>query len=543
MDFPFSTSSFFFTALLWLFLLMGLLLSMLKALYWTYRWQIKEYRLDRMRDFLSTYTGKRWIWNMWNVAEIAFLVAAVISSYSLSAEVANWVTAFAVLFLALETVNYLRYRLRPVLTFKAMTIGVGAVIIGGISIILMGVYADVSIVRAVLVAVIAQPFLVALLVLIFAPVTMYQRKRVIDQARAKMEKLNPIVIGITGSYGKTTTKEALKAVLSERFEVLETAKNINTDIGVAQTILSKLDERHEVFIVEMGAYKIGEIQKICDLVSPIIGVITAIKDQHVSLFGSLEAIKDAKSELIESLPASGLAIVNADSDAAREVHDRTDAKVRFFSTLDVAHSYADNVEPGHGYVDMRMHLAAESANVRLPLSGKQAIPPFLASALVAERLGMTLNEIVAGVAKAEPVEGTMHLRTARHGIQLIDDSYNSNPDGFIAALDYLELFTNSRKVVVTTGMYELGERSAAEHLRVGKYIGQVADMLIITSNDHADVLIQGAMEGGLTESAIFVQPNTQKVIDDLFSQFGNDDVVLAEGRISSRLIQNLLTNV
>lgn len=539
----FDTSSFFFMALLWLFLFMGLLLSMLKSLYWTYRWQLKEYRFDRMRDFLGTHTGRKWIWNVWNVLEIAFLLAAFVASVSFPGNIETTVTGIAVLFLAAETANYLRYRLRPVLTFKAMTIGVGAVVLGAVAIALLGFLIDMGIVRAVLVAIILQPFFVMLLVVLFQPVTMAQRKRVIEQARQKLETMNPVVIGVTGSYGKTTTKEALKTVLSQKFNVLATPKNINVDIGVAQTILNQLEPEHEVLIVEMGAYKMGEIDAICNLVSPIIGVITAIKDQHVSLFGSLEAIKDAKSELIASLPASGMAVLNADSEGALSVHDRTDAKVRFYSITDVAHSYASDIQPATGHIGFDLHVGSEKRRVDLQLAGKQSIPSFLAAALVGERLGMTIDQIAAGVAAAESVEGTMHLRTARHGIQLIDDSYNSNPDGFIAALDYLELFTYSRKIVMTTGMYELGDRSDEEHMRVGERIGEVADMLIITSKDHAAPLIEGALKGGLTESAIIVQPSPQVIIDKQFSEFGNDDVVLAEGRVPSVLIDTLLTNV
>jgi UDP-N-acetylmuramoyl-tripeptide--D-alanyl-D-alanine ligase len=367
-----------------------------------------------------------------------------------------------------------------------------------------------------------------------------QKQRIMEGAKAKMKTVHPIVIGVTGSYGKTSTKEFLKTILSQRYNVLATPKNVNVDIGIASVVLNELNEKHDVFIVEMGAYRRGEIASSCDIVHPIIGVITTIKEQHLALFGSREAIKHAKAELYQSLPPSGLAVVNRDNPQCIEVANLTDAKKKFFSTQDVAHVYASDIHVEPNELMFTLHCGSEKSSVRTALHGQQVVPSILAAVVVADHLGMSLKEIIAGIEKLEPLEGSMHLRSGKNHALIIDDHYNSNPDGFLAAINYLSIFQERRKIIITPGMMELGSESDMHHRTVGARAGEVADLLFITKDDFAKPLWDAAKSGGLQEERIIIEDRPGKLIERLSECITPNDVVLIEGRIYKNVYNALL---
>jgi UDP-N-acetylmuramoyl-tripeptide--D-alanyl-D-alanine ligase len=512
----------------------------LKTLYWAYLWQLKEYRTDRMRDFLLSPSGRRTIWSPRNLAEFLLLMWFVVAEVVLS-PTPIVIELTAVLFagvLFMNAVLYGRQRLVPVWTAKAVAL-VALMItlqVGVLGLLFLTTVSELLAMAAVLVI---TPLSVSLAVLAFQPLTAVQKQRVIRRAKAKITELQPTVIGVTGSYGKSSTKEFLAAILGERFSTLATPKNINVDIGVAQTILDSLRPEHEVFVVEMGAYRPGEIDAICDLVSPIIGVLTAINEQHLALFGSLQAIIDTKSELLEALPAAGLAVVNRDIPACMEAAERTTARRKFFSVQDVAHTYATDIQVEPTRVRFLLHIGAERLPAVAHLAGAQVVPSLLAAATVAAHMGMTIQEIVAAIAKVQPVFGTMQLRNGRTHAFVIDDSYNSNPDGFLAALDYLAQFHDKRKIVVTPGMVELGVESDMHHRTVGSRIGEVADLLVITKQDSAKPLRDAAKQGGLQESQIIVSERLSG-LREVLDGVTHEDVILIEGRVQGQILGLLL---
>ncbi|MFH1426672.1 MAG: UDP-N-acetylmuramoyl-tripeptide--D-alanyl-D-alanine ligase [Candidatus Kerfeldbacteria bacterium] len=524
-------------------ILIFLLLIGLKNVYWIYIWQLKEYRTDRMVDFLTTRSGKRATLNVWTFIEIAFLIIWLVAYWdSVYIDIANSLLFNTLVylffaFLLLELVRYLRWRVFPTWTSKAMLLSILSPLISIIIAYVIGIYTGSFL--SMIIAVLLIPLTATFIVLLFQPLASVQKQRIIRSAKEKLASLSPTVIGITGSYGKTSTKQFLQTILDQRFKTISTPKNVNVDIGVAQTILSSLTDEHEVFIVEMGAYRPGEIDAICDLTSPIIGILTAINEQHLALFGSLEAIRNTKAELLASLPKTGLAVVNKDISSCVEASKQTEAKLKLFSTQDVAHTYATDIEVEPHAVQFMLHIGKRSAVVRTSLHGEQVISSILAAATAADHLGMSIEDIAEGIKKLKPVEGTMHLLNGRNHFYVIDDHYNSNPDGFMAAVDYLTQFEDKKKIVITPGMQELGVETDKHHRNVGTYLAKTVDQLIITKKDFAKPLRDAAKQGGMQAGNIIVNDRPKKLISSVLSNFTSDDVVLIEGRVQDAIFSYL----
>ncbi len=514
-----------------------------KTLYWTYIWQLKEYRTDRMLDFLSTRSGKKATLNTSTIAELLLLIAVIIfvlpsqATFDLFGSIMGYsIVAFFLAILLFEGAQYMRWRITPVWTAKAIIITSITVLTLCIALYVLDMATGWFIGTIICLAL--SPLVVSMWVFLLQPVTSMQKRRIMQQAKEKIDHLQPIVIGITGSYGKTSTKHYLQTILEQKFSVLSTPKNINVDIGVAQTILNQLDESHDVFIVEMGAYKSGEIKAICDLVSPIIGVVTAINEQHLALFGSLETIKNTKAELLEALPKSGLAVVNKNNNSCIEIMERSRAIKKYFSVDDIAHCYASDVVVQPREIQMTLHIQKNKKQTYTRLHGQQVLPSVLAAATVADHLGLSLDEICSGIEKLKSVEGTMHLRSGVNHCMIVDDHYNANPDGFLAAIDYLQLFDEQRKIIITPGMQELGSETDSHHRNVGTRAGEIADKLIITKRDFATPLQEAAKSGGLQEQQIIVNEKPQQVIEQL-QDVTDKDVILIEGRIHQSILKYL----
>jgi UDP-N-acetylmuramoyl-tripeptide--D-alanyl-D-alanine ligase len=502
---------------------------LLEVLRWTYLWQLKEYRFDRMADFARTISGRKAIVSV-------SLVFAVAGLFALARGSLLWYSAFAFA----QLVWLVLRRVQPKWTAKALGLAAGALSVSVALAVVVAASADSPL--GLSLAVLAVPVFLLVASLLLHPVTMWQRRQVISRAHKKIQALQTSVIGITGSFGKSTTKEFLKAMLAQRYSVLATPKNINVDIGVAAVILNELREDHDFFVVEMGAYKPGEIEATCDLTSPIIGVLTAVAGQHLSLYGSLEAIKHTKGELLRALPPTGLAVVNKDILAAVEVSEDAPSQVKLYSAHGFAHAYANETRVHHNCVEFVLHVEDEHIPVSAPLFGGQVVPSILAAATVARHVGCTMQEIAYAISTLEPVDGTMHVKPGKRNTVIIDDHYNSNPDGFQAALDYLDVFGDKRKIVLTPGMYELGETSLDQHHSVSERIAEVADVLMITKDDFSKPLTAGARGAGMPDAQMHVLSSPKKAIAWLEKNLRPGDVILLEGRVHARVVNYLLHN-
>ncbi len=345
-------------------------------------------------------------------------------------------------------------------------------------------------------------------------------------ATAWRRRFDPIVIGVTGSIAKTSTKEAIATVLGRRYRTLKSAGNQNNEIGLPLTVLG-LGPEHEAAVLEMGMYVGGEIADLARIARPSIGVVTAVQAVHLSRIGSLEAIEAAKAELVEALPASGTAVLNADDSIVRRMAARTAARPLTYGFADDADVGAEAVTSA-GLDGMRFTLRArgERRSVAIPTLGRLSIHNGLAAAATGLAAGMTLEEIGTGL--AEGWSAPHRVAPMRLGdVVLIDDSYNASPGSVRAALEVLADLPG-RRVAVLGEMLELGEGHDSGHVAVGEVAGHIADLLVVVGPG-AFGIVEGAMAAGLPPERILHVDDAADALDALRPRLRDRDVVLVKG--------------
>jgi UDP-N-acetylmuramoyl-tripeptide--D-alanyl-D-alanine ligase len=341
-----------------------------------------------------------------------------------------------------------------------------------------------------------------------------------------------IVVGITGSYGKTSTKEILATLLGPRYRVLKTTASVNTPVGIARTVLRGLRQEHQIFVVEMGAYVRGNIRDLARLVHPRIGVLTAVGEQHLERFGSVDQVAATKYELIEALPADGLAVFNADNKRCRALARRTSAvPVRTYGLERRPGGpdlIATDVRTGIEGTSFTVHTAGEDpVDFQTPLLGRHNVGNVLAATAVALELGLTLPEIAAAARELEPVPHRLQILQGGGGVTVIDDAYNSNPAGAQAALEVLAEFPG-RKVLVTPGMVELGSMLEQRHTEFGRQAAGVCDYIILVGPRRTAAIAAGATAAGFALDRLIVVPTLKEATARLGRVVAAGDVVLFE---------------
>lgn len=512
--------------------------------FWLYLWQLKEYHTGRFLDHFRTEKGKQLFFNL-NFGFKVILIP-VFFSYPLFV----FFTLFFI-YLAESAKAILDILLKelkaPVLTQKTALLILAGLLVEVLAVLAIFTYAEniLELSFWLLIADVLAPIFTSLIVLIFQPLAVLGRNQIIKRAKIKRAQFsssarqkesyggstvasggggkNLLVIGITGSYGKTSTKEFLYTILSGKFKVLKTREHQNSEMGISQCILNDLKPEHEIFIVEMGAYNRGGIKLLCDIVRPKIGIITGVNEQHLATFGSMENLLSAEGggELIESLPRSEqqvllrglpidtMAFFNGKNRYCVELYEKTLRR-----GLRRAFLYGQNVE----------------------LQGLENIE---GAKMVAKELGMTDGEIERAVAKIENKFPGITIKNGVNGLKIIDATYSANPDSIIAHLEYAKTLPG-KKILVMPCLIELGSSSKEVHRRIGKKIGEVCDLAIITTKDKFKEIKEEA--GG---KAVFMDnPNDiyKKIRnfclspEALAKEEKNKCTVLLESRVPSKLI-------
>ena len=385
------------------------------------------------------------------------------------------------------------------------------------------------------------PILVFAIVLIFNIITQLIKKYIYYKAKLKIQKFQDLlVIGITGSYGKTSTKEFMYQILSNDYNCLKTEKNINSEIGVAQTVLSKLNKDHQIFIVEMGAYKKGEIKTTCQMVKPKIGILTAISNQHLALFGSQEKIRQTKMELIDSLPEDGLAIMNFDNNSIRESLKEVTSPYKTYS-LDnkKAYVYAENIEETENNLKFSINFNNQNIKLETNIIPKHNIANILPSILIADYLGMDLRKLPQKIKDLKPIDKTMNRKTGKNDLMIIDDTYNANPDGIKSALEHLKLYQNQKRVIVMPSLLELGEKSRDSHQEIGEKISEICTHAIFLDKDQKSNLEIG-IKTIKSNLKIYYENEKSKILDIIEKEIGYNSVILFESRGTESVMKILL---
>lgn len=347
-------------------------------------------------------------------------------------------------------------------------------------------------------------------------------------ARFWRRRLDLVVIGITGSVGKSTTKELVAEVLNQRYKTLKSPGNLNNEIGLPLTLL-QLSEQHERAILEMGFYVPGEIEFLCDLALPQVGVVTNISTVHAERAGTIEDIARGKAELVQALPPDpdGLAILNFDDPKVRGMADQSKSKIFFYGMSSDAHLWADRVVGlGLDGIRFRLHYQNEILHLRVPLIGRHSVHTVLRAAAVGLTAGLSWQEIVNGL-QSSKVQLRLVAVRAESGAIILDDTYNSSPESTLAALNLLDDL-EGRKIAVLGDMLELGRYERQGHTLVGVRAAEVASELV-TVGERAKWIASSAAEAGLAPKMIREFDTSQQAIDFLNKHLTSKDVVLVKG--------------
>jgi UDP-N-acetylmuramoyl-tripeptide--D-alanyl-D-alanine ligase len=347
-------------------------------------------------------------------------------------------------------------------------------------------------------------------------------------AAAWRTRFDPLVVGVTGSIAKTSTKEAIAAVLSTRFETLKNEGNQNNEIGLPLTVL-RMGPEHEAAVLEMGMYVGGEIADLARIGRPRIGVVTAVQPVHLARIGSIDAIEKAKGELVEALPPAvdgGVAVLNADDERVRRMSTRTAARITTYGFDQGADVTAARVESA-GVDGMRFELSAGAGrrDVTIPTLGRMAVHNALAAAAVGEAAGLTLDEVAAGLERGWAAPHRAELIRAG-GLTIVDDSYNASPASVIAALELLAGLPG-RRIAVLGEMLELGEGHADGHRRVGEAAAAIVDRLIVVG-ERAAAIAEGALAGDLEPEQLISVPDRSAALKAVLAAHRAGDVVLVK---------------
>ncbi len=370
-----------------------------------------------------------------------------------------------------------------------------------------------------------SPFIVMAANAVMSPFEKLNNKKYIKRARAALATKKPTVIGITGSYGKTTAKNILCAMLGE--SVLATPGSFNTPMGVCKTINDSL-EGERYFIAELGARYGGDIKELCDIVSPTYGIITAIGDMHIATLKSREGVANAKYELALALPENGLLVLNGYNADCAALKERT-APCEVAVTGD-SMAYKDLKIDGNGTSFTLVSDGNEYA-VTTKLLGAHIAELTCLCAAVAKRLGVSDSQIVSAVSSMQPVEHRLQLISGG-AVTVIDDAYNSNPVGAKNALDVVKCF-DAKKIIITPGFVELGAIEKQSNFELGKQIAEVCDYAFLVGS-RADDIKKGAFEAGMHDGVVSVFGSRDEAVKALETIAG-DKVVLFENDLPDNI--------
>ena len=431
-----------------------LIKAILRCLYF---WQLKEYRFDRFVSFIKTSERRRFF-----VPTKSFLRPRL--------TIKALVLAYLSLYFSFQILRFTPQAVGPIAAFLLM------------------------------------PLITSLSVIILMPLTGFVYDFIIWLSKLKLRLLHSklTVIGITGSYGKTSTKEILAHLLSTKFKVCKTPATRNTAIGVAITILKDLKKHHQYFVVEMGAYKKGEIKQICQMVKPKIGILTGITKQHLGLFGNFDKLLQAKYELIESLPSSGLAVINIHNQYSTQLALKTKhVKVKTYQ---------------YPQTQSNTNLIGDFQQLNIQ-----------AAVTAAKHLKVSRGPIKKSLLNIPHFKTAITQKIGFNKVQIIDDSYNSNPEGFKALIEFAKQKIVKTKILITPGMIELGKSSKEIHLKLFKKAETVFDQIYVTKEDL----------NFLTSKKTKLEPNLNKLLNLIKPKLNPNTLVLLEGRLPAKFIKTL----
>lgn len=467
---------------------------------------VLEFKRDLMMLQQNSYRNdryNRWLSSSQDSTSTMRLVSGAVVLASLSTLSLPMISVGLVAIISIVNIFNLarrKYKKPLVMTPRATRIfsvmlGLAAIIIAAVAVlcVVRGYSLDLVATTALAVYCFSHAFAIAANTLL-KPVEARINRKYYDDAKRIIDGMPDLkIIGVTGSYGKTSTKHYLNRILSEKYDVLMTPGSFNTTMGVIRTIREYLKPYNEVFICEMGAKQPGDIKEICDLVHPSMGIVTAVGEQHLESFKTIENVQRTKFELVDALPADGLAVINDDFPFVANRNVENVECIRYAVSAKGAAQYTAE--------DITYTPSATSFSVVTPagerlafsthLVGECNVSNLLAAIIVALRLDVPVEKIRYAVANIEQVEHRLNMKRTPGGVTIIDDAFNSNPTGSKMALDVLKMMTGGRRIIVTPGMIELGDRQEELNRKFGESIAVSADIAIIVGTYNRDAIVAG----------------------------------------------------
>jgi UDP-N-acetylmuramoyl-tripeptide--D-alanyl-D-alanine ligase len=368
-------------------------------------------------------------------------------------------------------------------------------------------------------------------------------RKFLDEAERRMRAYPGRVIGITGSYGKTTTKLIVANLLASRYRVLKTAAGVNTTMGITRAIREELKDEHQYFVVEVSAYGPGEIREVCDIIHPCLGILTAVGVQHLERFGTPEAIAEAKYELLASLPPRGTAVVNADDPMCLRLAERaaSDGKrvVRYGfdeTQRGLAVRGTDLTVSARGTRFRVVTDAGETETFETRLLGRWNVANILAGLAAGRECGVPLPAMRGAVAELSPAPRRLEI-LEEGGIVKILDVANANPRGAQMALEVLSQFAGGSRILITPGMVELGPIEAEENRRFGQAAASVCDYVILVGPEQTRPIREGLAERGFPADRILTARHADEVADRLVGIARPGDTLLFENRLPDTYLE------
>lgn len=388
------------------------------------------------------------------------------------------------------------------LLVMAAALHIMAAAAAGVAALAINPRADYALAAAVAAFVVALPFYFVLFsaaVLIVYPVDKAVKNNLIEQAKLKIQaSKNLKIIGVAGSYGKTTTKEVLQKVLSAKLLVLSTPESVNTPVGIARFVLEKLAPETRVLILELGEHYRGDVRDLCEIARPDISIITGINEAHLERMQTLENISATIFEAAQFAKEDALIILNGDDDRIVNNYKKYTGgrEVRFYGSGKGRTDYwvsgqKFNIE------EMSWHFTVKNqGDFSLPLLGEYAIGAGVAALVVGEHLRLSPTDVRVGLSQVKPVEHRLQPIGPVGGVLVIDDSYNGNPAGASEAIKVLSRFEDRRKIYITPGLVETGTAAAEIHRDIGRQLAKVADIVILIKDSVTPYIEEGIVEAG-----------------------------------------------
>ena len=403
---------------------------------------------------------------------------------------------------------------------------------------LVAVLVNINILYLILanILVVLAYYLVIVVNILNKPVEKLVQEKFVIRAKKKLKQMKNLkVIGVTGSYGKTSTKYIVSTILNQKYNILKTPASFNTKMGIVRTINEYLKPTDQIFVCEMGADEVGEIKELCKLVHPSIGMITSIGPQHLETFGSLENIKKTKFELVDSLQSDGIAILNYNDENIKSVN--TDKNKVTYGTDKNCEYYAKDIDITEFGSNFVIHTKDGSEiEVTTKLLGEHNIINIIGAVAIAKELGLSDKEIQLGIKMLKPIEHRLELKQHANGTIIIDDAYNSNTKGAQMAVEVLGRFKNRKRILVTPGIVELGDKTYEYNKIFGTQAAENCDYAILVGEKQAKPIFDGLIEKGFEENKIFIAENFDVAMNKMNELMDSNTVILLENDLTDNYL-------